>query len=447
MCGLLLGCRPTPPERPADPDYGTVPTDTVPQFRGWVPRNLIMISIDTFRKDHLDRYGDHEVTPFLTYLADSGMALDDFVQCSNWTFASTSCTLAGRYNVEAGMGPALRKPARDRWPEGTPFLATSLRDHGFYNILVSTNGWLSQEWGNTQGYHEAFHPYVGTAESTFAEGRTQLERAIARGVADRWFLHIHLVEPHAPYAPPERYLDETDQLPDVPYDLNVRTEHYDQRDLYRSLSPEEQQLLEQHLRTRYRAEMRYLDDQIFSIFQDLEGADLLDDAMLMVWTDHGEAFWEHGFHTHAYTHHGEETDAVALLWSKNIVTQAYPAPTSSIDLAPTLLHLWDLPVPEHMTGVPLGTADTTDRPRFTWSIARLGTGQSVQQNGFKLTYNWNGTVKLYDRNIDPLETTDLFDRLDPGEPALSLWETLRPVAEEASAIAPDQPIVWPSTLP
>ena len=70
------------------PEFGDEPTDTVPAFYGRVPKNVVMISMDTFRKDHLDRYGGEGATPFLSALADAGVALDDHVQCSNWTFSS-----------------------------------------------------------------------------------------------------------------------------------------------------------------------------------------------------------------------------------------------------------------------------------------------------------------------------------------------------------------------
>src|SRR5262245_59415252 len=120
---LLAACRADP--RPP-PDYGDERTETFPQFYGWVPHNLLMISMDTFRKDHLDRYGNVGTTPFLSSLADQGVSLDDHVQCSNWTYASTSCTLAGRFNEEAGLTPQLvagLDPATQKWPIGTPFLA------------------------------------------------------------------------------------------------------------------------------------------------------------------------------------------------------------------------------------------------------------------------------------------------------------------------------------
>ena len=114
---LVVGCGPSTTQGPTPPDPGTVPTDTLPQFYGHVPRNVVMISLDTFRKDKLTRYGGSGETPFLDALVADGFALDEHVQCSNWTFAATSCTLSGRYNVNAGMEPSLSTTSAAPWPD------------------------------------------------------------------------------------------------------------------------------------------------------------------------------------------------------------------------------------------------------------------------------------------------------------------------------------------
>ncbi|MEM6930261.1 MAG: sulfatase-like hydrolase/transferase, partial [Myxococcota bacterium] len=86
---------------PTDPTLPTVGTAPI-EFYGRRPKNLIMLSIDTFRKDHLGAHGDLGLTPFLDEIAAQGVVLEDHHQCSNWTFASTTCTVAGRTNVERG---------------------------------------------------------------------------------------------------------------------------------------------------------------------------------------------------------------------------------------------------------------------------------------------------------------------------------------------------------
>lgn len=449
---LFSGCGAPYPERPSDPDYGTQTTDTVPQFYGQVPRNLVMISIDTLRKDHVDRYADPDwlaehgpVMPFLSGLFDTGFALDDAMQCSNWTLASVSCTLAGRYNVEAGMAPQLPNENAPEWPIGTPFLAGHLQELGVYSILASASSFLSGDWGNTQGYSQWFHPLDGSALGAWRGAFRRFQEVRELGLADRWFLHLHVTEPHAAYSPPERYLDEVRALPPAPWTLTDRDEHYSAAQDAVVMTSEERELLEAHLHARYRAEARWLDDQLFQIFQDLMTQGLLDDALLVIWSDHGEAFWEHGYHTHAYTLHGEENDALALFWSRNIVPRSFDGPTSTIDIAPTIMELFSGEVPEPMTGTPVSQV-AADRTRFSWSVARLGSSQAVQKNGWKFVFPWVGPRRLYDRNLDPQERFDLYDPRTPHDRAFELWAELRPMVEQAMPLLPGFAVGWPDEL-
>jgi arylsulfatase A-like enzyme len=427
------------------PRFGDEPTDTFPQFYGRPPKNIVMISLDTFRKDHLDRYGADGVTPFLTAVANGGVVLDDHVQCSNWTFASTSCTLAGRANEEAGMIPSLSDTAA-AWLVGTPFLARYLGEAGFFSVLVSTNGWLAPKWRNTEGYDEAVVADSGLGWDAYVDGRDRLLTARRDGRADGpWMLHVHMVEPHAPYDPPKEYLGGLDALPPAPWDLTIRDDHYAVRDDWPLLSPEDQELLEAHLRVRYAGELSYLDDELYRIFADLQLNALLDDALVVFWTDHGEQFWEHGYQTHAYGLNAEENDALLFFWAPNIVPAAFSGPTTSIDLVPTLLSVLDVPMPDAVTGIPLGEAPA-DRPRFAESVSRLGASQSVIQDGWKLTFSYTGGVQLFDRNTDPEEAVDLYDPSAPSPEARSLWSALEPQIELMSPLVPEHPVNWPDEL-
>jgi choline-sulfatase len=429
------GSEPQPPE----PEPDLTPTDTFPQFLGKVPKNIVMISMDTFRRDHLDRYGDgsRQITPFLSTLADGGVALDDHVQCSNWTMASVSCTLAGRYNEENTQIPRLSEIDTRPWPAGTDFLATYLRDAGFFSVVASTNGWFSPRWNNTDGYDRAFVASTGDAYGAYQQARESLAEAERAGLVDGpWLLHVHTVEPHAPYDPPAKYLDEVNALPPAPWDLSNRDIHYAERNEYSTLSPQEQELLQLHLEARYRAELRHMDDLVRDIVGDLYADGMMDDTLLVFWTDHGEQFWEHGNQTHAFGLYAEENAGILFFWSPNIVASAWSGPTTSVDLVPTLLSLYDVPLPDTLSGLPLGTAPD-DRARFATSVARLGPESSVIKDGWKLIYSWYGYVKLYDLRSDPDELVDLYDPFAPPAEARALWAELTPYLESAHQVAPD----------
>ena len=206
-------------------------------------------------------------------------------------------------------------------------------------------------------------------------------------------------------------------------------------------------LLESHLRLRYAGEVRYLDALIEKTWKDYDQKCWLDDTLVVVWSDHGEAFWEHGRQTHAFNLTGEESDGVLFFWAKNIVAGTYNEPTSAIDLVPTLLDLYGLTIPKEVTGLPLGTA-ASDRPIFAGALARFGGVQAVTKSSYKLQYHWESArVRFWDRAVDPLETEDLFDPEDPV--LLDLWADLSPhITRMAERVVHEDPAPnWPANLP
>ncbi len=428
----LLACNPDGAETTSSAAATTdaTPTDTFPSFLGAPPRNLIMISIDTFRRDHMARYGsDLGLLPFLDELAADGVAMDDHVSCSNWTYPSITCVMNGRDNIDAGFIPQFD---RTPLPEGVK-LPAYLSDAGFYSVAISSNGWFSSETNMMEFYDHGDTPGVGLALLVYQKALEKLERAMLSGV-DRWFLHIHLTEPHVPYRPPDPYLDELAALEPLDVDLGQAETHYDATGAWNNLSDAERELLLEHLQVRYRGEMRYLDDQLQLIFSNLAINGLLDDALVVFWTDHGEQFWEHGYQTHAYGLHREENDAIAIFWADNIVPAAWSGPTHHSDVVPTILDIFGLPIPAEVNGKVIGTADD-DRARYTMSVARLGVVQAVIQSGRKLYYQWwSGDKELYDLESDPQETTNLYDPDDPA--AVALWEELTPQMEALDALLP-----------
>jgi len=451
---MMLACKPASED--TDPSYpspvlsdgscadGSEPTDTVPAFCGEIPKNLIFISIDTLRKDHLGWYSDEvKVTPFLDSLAASSVTLDNNVQCSNWTFASTSCTLLGRTHVDNGFMPRLVGP--QEFPDEATFLAEYLADAGYYSQLVSNNSWLGKKWNNAQGYTKFSTPGGGRTQKVYEKSMEIFDASVAGGlVDDRWFIHMHLLEPHAAYNPPDSYLTELDTLDPIAWDLTKMDPMYDATAQWPVMTEEERTLLEQHLRVRYRGEVAFLDDQLVDVWRGLVEDELLDDALVVFWSDHGEAFWEHDRQTHAYTLYGVENDAFVYFWARNIVPERWSGLTQSIDIVPTVLRLFDIPIPAEMTGIPLGEAPE-DRVRYAMASARLGQITSVIQDGWKLTMRWQGGMTLSNPGTDPQESEDYYDPDDPK--TLELWNLLKPRVQAAAPLVPDTTIVWPDDLP
>jgi len=420
----------------SEPDT-TEPVDLIP-FYADPPKNLLFISIDTYRRDYMDRYGaagGAGLTTFMDNIARQSVALDDHTSCSAWTFPSMMCALNGTTNVDAAFMPKLSKEYRAKAPGGRWTLAKQLQEAGFYTAFVTTNSWLSENWLNDQGYTWQENPDVGNATEAYEYARDHLLANVDID-NERWFLHFHIKEPHAAYNPPEKYLDGLDDLPPYEgYDLSVKDEHYDIKGDWNSLEEDDQELLLAHLLVRYAGEMKYMDDQLADIWQDLSDQGMLDDTLVVFFTDHGEEFWEHGVQTHAYNLFREENDTIAFFWRKNVEPQAWKEPTTHIDIPPTVLKALGLSIPETVVGLPVGDAPA-DRPIFGEVVANWGVVQSVMVDGLKLQYRWsNGDKWLNDLKTDPTEQTNLYDADDPR--VLELWELLQPKIDRMGPLSPE----------
>jgi arylsulfatase A-like enzyme len=406
------------------------------EFKVHGPRNLLMLSIDTLRKDHVGRYGDLGLTPFLDGLMAQGVPLDDHRSCSNWTYPSAICVFGGRTNTDMAFIPPLNKARRKSLPDGHQQLPVWLRDDGWRTGLASSNAYLGPEYSTDQGYEEfkggTFHP----GGEMVGMGLDMLDSL--RWSGDSWYLHIHFRDAHVPYDPPHEYLEGLDELPELAWDLTDRDETYEVMRQWPDLSEEDQALLKAHLELRYRGTVRYTDDTLKGLFEGLDASGVLDDTLVVVWSDHGEQFWEHGLHTHAYTMHYAENDALAFFWAKDLAPGVWSEPTSHIDLAPTILEAMGLPIPVEVTGEPVGQA-RANRAIHTVSDARLGIMMSLQVGDAKLQYRWKyGEKEFYRRADDPFEENDLYDSTDPE--IIALWIELDKEIERLIPLVPEDKI-------
>ncbi|MFT4624947.1 MAG: arylsulfatase [Myxococcota bacterium] len=409
---------------------------------GTPPANVLMISIDTLRRDHLTRWGGPGLTPFLDSLIDESVVLDDHLQCSNWTFASMSCTTLGRPGWDMGWVTDLLPEGRRPMPPART-LPLWMGQLGFYSVLNSLNSWFSDEWGTAQGYDRRLSSGWNAGDA-IDQAADALEDAYRDGdVGDHWLMHVHVMEPHASYSPPGGYLDRLDDLPPIRWDLEDFGEHYDAGDAYEDMDRDERVLLEAHMRVRYEGELQYLDDQLREAFDDLGRRGLLEDTLVVVYNDHGESFWEHDHQTHAHTLHGQENDGILFFWSDDIVPRAWDGPTHATDLAATLVALYGGTPDPVVVGVPLGTAPD-DRARYQYTQARQGAQNSVVKDEWKLLYDWDtAVVELYDRNADPEEAVDLYAADHPR--VTELWPLLRAQVELMAPLTRYEPD-WPAGL-
>ena len=399
------------------------------------PRNLLVISIDTLRRDAVGALTGGANTPFLDTLAAEGVLLSHHHSCSSWTYPGSICAMTGLEPEDLGFVPHVPERTEElpAVPEGTPTLATVLSEQGYQTGLVTSNLYLGAGTGLGVGFDQQFGVSGLPAEAITDAALSMFELALTPELP--WFIHVHYVDPHAPYAPPDEYLTGIDSLPAVPWDLSTETGLAELNGAWAGLSAEEQAAALAHLDLRYSGEVRYMDDQIARLVGALDSQGLLDDTLLMMWSDHGEQLYDHGGRGHTISLYGEENDGLGLFWARGLSPSVWRQGTTNVDLMPTALWLLDITPPAGLIGEAVGTS-AQDRPLFSM-LAPLGRppSNSVQVGASKLVYRWDGTKQLFLRDEDPSEKANVYD--DHPDEVSALWELLGPRVDRAAVMVSD----------
>ena len=431
MLHLLLACAPvdplTDPDAPATGDTPTAQADPVSVSAASEdpgPRPILMISLDTFRVDRLHAYGG-DAAPFVSSMLEQSFHLYDHRSCSNWTYASAACALSGTNPVEQGWVPVASESTEPVPGEWT-MIGDLLDRRGYESRLISANQFLGPTW-NLGRYDRELVMLDEPAVHLVDEALVQVDELLDG--EDPWMLHVHFLDPHTDYAAPEEY-GRPAELDELAWDLTKGSGLNALREDWESLDDATRELALGVIDEIYDAEVRYMDDQIARLFGELDARGVLDEVLVVFWSDHGEQFLEHGAVAHGEGLHGEETKALAAFWGAGIEPGQSLTQTTHADLLPTMFDLLGWSPSSTFTGQPAATVED-GRPRFGYSVQKGWTLQSVDVGERRMIYEWDGPVQLYDTVDDPEEHHPLpLDSEEAGE----LWATLSPQIEMLTAM-------------
>ena len=393
---------------------------------------ILMISIDTLRVDRLGYYGGSSA-PFLDSVVEQSLHLADHRSCSNWTYASVVCAMAATNPVDRDFVPVAtetREP--EPLPDDWTIFGDLLRDRGYSTRMFSTNAFFSERWQNTHYDEVVLLDDVG-AEETVAQGLAAIDE-VADG-DEPWMVHLHFMDPHTAYEPPGRYFDLSD-LEDVPFEVTKAAGLDQMQAAWDDLDEPTQSNALRTIYRVYNGEVLYLDDQLELLWDQLDQRGLLDELVVVFWSDHGEQFMEHGDVTHGKGLHREETLALAAFWGADLPQQRVELPTTHADIVPTLFELLDWEQHESFGGQPALEVSET-RPRFAFNIEDVDSYQSVDVAGRRMIYRWDGWFGIYDLQDDPAEDVPLgAEQAD----ARLLWELLAPEVERMADLVGGSPV-------
>ncbi len=379
-------------------------------------RNVVLISIDTLRADHLKSYGyERDTSPALDTLAAGGVRFADVTASSPWTLPSHISLLTGLYPNHHGVRDVVHTLKNE-----VPTLAGILQEEGWRTRAVVNSINVAARYGFDHGFDSFEHvsewqnpgnPAAGTRNA----GSEIIDRAIVHldeASDDPLFLFLHFYDVHTDFTPAERYREEFVR----PYSgtLQGRTaELVELRARRVALSADDLRFL----RDLYDAEIRELDDQLARLFRHLKEKGLDDSTLVVVTSDHGEEFFEHGSLLHGRTHFKELLSIPLLIKGPGVpIGKSYPDPCALVDVTPTILGLLGVDEPDVVDGVNLGllwrNPSALPEKRFVFSEAdhnnaQPDIGRSVRIDRHKLILNrMNGKSVLFDLEIDPGETRD-----------------------------------------
>jgi len=390
------------------------------------PRSVFFVMIDTLRADHLGCYGyERDTSPTLDRLAARGILFERFTSVAPWTNPAIVTLFTGLH-PRAVMPPEPHRDAIARpLPAALDTLAERLREAGLATVALVDHPGLSPRLAFDQGFDVFVRLYAragaepgGSPEDWTTTPKETVVEAVDRAltaVGERpFFLYLHLVYPHQPYRAPEPWRDHFGPVvpPDwVFWDEGFRAE----------------------LVNAYDGEIRFTDAVLEEALDVLDRRGRADDAWIVVTSDHGEAFWEHGLVEHGHSLYDELLRVPLVLVPPGGLPapRRIPQPASSVDLLPTVLDLAGAPPPEDVDGASLLRFARGEAEDAGWIFAanphrRDVEATAVLRGDWKLVRNTDPELppeELYDRERDADESRNLL-REEPGAWS-RLWRGLR----------------------
>jgi len=307
--------------------------------------NLLFIVVDTLRAERMSAYGyERDTTPFLSKLASTGIRFERNIAQSSWTKSSMASMWSSRTPLHVGVtrfnhtiSDQVRMPAE------------VLQEAGFKTIGLYRNGWVNSSFGFAQGFEKYYKPLggyqdpqiqrmrpnaqlAGTDESMMADATEFLR---IHGKTSRWFLYLHLMDVHE-YTYDQESALFGNSVSDI-YDNSILREDW----------------------------------VISTLYDYLARQGLLEKTIVVLISDHGEAFGERGFEGHAREVFPETTETPFIIslpfeLSSGVVVKTR---SSNLDVWPTLLDLLGLPSADSgLDGVSrreaiLAAAEGTEAPK------------------------------------------------------------------------------------
>ncbi len=307
------------------------------------PEAVLLIVVDTLRPDHLGLYGyGRQTSPHLDRFSREALIFENAWSTSSWTLPAMASLLSGRYPAGHGAGQlkaGTEKPIPGALHGSIQTLPGVLAASGWETLALINNPFLHDRFGLGRGFGEYDYAPANNRELRRADRSVDelLERL--QGLEPPFFALLHLFDPHMDYDPPPAFRGRFSGASEGPYPV---TDFEGIRARAAALSPEERRFIE----AAYDEEVAFVDEQLGRLFGALEKLPFGDGLLIVVTSDHGEEFFEHGSFEHGHSLHGEVVRIPLLMRGPGVNPGRSQASVTLADLPSTVLDAFGLePLP------------------------------------------------------------------------------------------------------
>ena len=401
--------------------------------------SIILVSVDCLRPDHMKLYGyERDTTPHLDTFSLESTVFETVSSASSWT-------LPAHMSMLTGLTPSFHAVTRERkLAPSIGYLPQILSAAGYEIEGVVSGAYLSPNFGFERGFHNYRVLAQSRAEQIIDETLDLLSRTEGRD----FFFFIHLFDPHWRYLPPEDFVERFGPRPPRLDELLNKV-----LDRQPPSSPEDVE----HLKNLYDGEIAYVDRELGRLFDGLKAQGLYEGSLIIVPSDHGEAFYEHGHWQHSETLY-EEMIRVPLIVKWPIDALVRPVRiedlVSLIDLFPTILEVAGLPsadtqgktLARYLTPSKPARSGTAVSEVIWWSSEQTGKKVALRSRNLKYIATFRGEPgddlaigkmareELYDLTVDPEEKNNL----ETSDDMTAFREELRAHLEKARRFRAEQ---------
>jgi len=377
-------------------------------------RNVVVLLIDTLRASKLQAYypKSRVKTPAIDAFVEQGALFERAQSPENWTKPSVASVLTS-------LHPATHRTKQDasKLPRSALMLSEVYKKAGFKTASFIANGYVSNAFGFDQGW-DHYTNYIRERRNTNASNVfSEAESWIEKNKQDRFFVYIQTIDPHVPYDPPDKFLKMYDVKPYGGQVKNRRThlmldEAKKNPKKYKFTARDKERIEALH-----DGEISYHDEFFGRFLAKLEALGLDENTIVVVTSDHGEEFQEHGSWGHGHSVY-QELLGVPLLfrWPGAIPADLRVDPVvSTMDIGPTVLEATGVPIPSDFEGRSLlgfMRGDWPPAPYVAFSDF-LDHRRVIRGGDWKLIIRGNLTQVIFDLGNDYWEQTELDGRENP----------------------------------